>query len=80
MSEPICGNCGKPRSQHYGEDKDYCREAVSYFQTDFSETPSDSTLMSWLRHESPVLYEQAVLRWKQAHGHEPRKEPDAASA
>jgi hypothetical protein len=68
MSDPICGNCGKPRSRHKafgGGTAPSCGDWQFY-----SSEPSSRQLVSWLERECPVLIQEARRRWKIAHGHE----------
>lgn len=66
-NDPICGGCGKPRSKHFHEDDDYCFEKT---QDTFTEHPSESTLLAWMRRIEPRAVDRATASWRLSHGHE----------
>lgn len=45
--DPICGNCGKKRSQHYREDQLYCNTRTN--GDVFTDTPNDYHLVGYLK-------------------------------
>lgn len=68
MSDPICGNCGNPLSQHEHGDQVYCyRTTLGTFTSE----PSRDTLLAWIENELPLFEKHVRRRWKIAHGHDP---------
>ena len=65
--DPTCGNCGMPLSRHYHEDEVFCNDTTS--GDVFTDDPSDTILMVYIRRKSDELYRQIVKDWKQEHGH-----------
>lgn len=66
--DPICGNCGKKRSQHYREDQLYCNTRTN--GDVFTDTPNDYHLVGYLMNRMPTVHEKVVLFWRQENGHE----------
>jgi hypothetical protein len=62
-SDPICGSCGKPGSEHnMGE---VCPEQQGYFTAE----PSNETLVAWMKKEFHSLMMMARREWRRQHGH-----------
>lgn len=67
-SDPICGNCGKPRSRHiHYNDGDFCNDTTN--GDVFTSEPSDATLMAWMRKTYSVWVRAAAREWSRHHGH-----------
>ena len=70
-SDPICGNCGKPRSHHFREpcglNNRYCNQITN--GDVFTAEPSDATLVAWMRKEWPETVKTFIGMWKRQHGH-----------
>lgn len=67
--DPICGNCGKKRSNHYQEDDGvYCFRHTS--GDVFKYTPNDMELMAFYEEKHPRGYARLVREWRQENGHE----------
>lgn len=64
-SDPICGNCGKPRSEHVPNMGEVCPQQQGYFTSE----PSDATLMAWMRKTYSVWVRAAAREWSRHHGH-----------
>lgn len=65
--DPICGNCGKPLSQHYKEAELYC-----YHNTTgdiFRDFPNEDLILNQLADKFPEEYDKLVLQWKKDNGH-----------
>lgn len=66
--DPICGNCGKKRSEHCRKgDEGYC---YSHTYDEFASTPSDKTLMLYMRQNRPSMVREMQRLWRQENGHE----------
>lgn len=73
MTDPVCGNCGNPRSRHFVES--YGSEVRTYCFLDtngdvFTSDPSDADIMEMLEERMPEVYESLVATWKRENGHE----------
>lgn len=74
MSDPICGNCGNPLSEHFVET--YGSETRMYCYTHttgdiFTDEPQDSAILSMLVERRPEIYDELVVTWKTENGHDP---------
>lgn len=65
--DPICGECGKPLSKHFHEDREYCNEVTN--GDVFTDDPSDTMLMAFIRKKSSGIYDRMVTVWKLENGH-----------
>ena len=66
--KPICGNCGKLKSEHYHE-----RNEVFCF-TDttgdvFTDEPPEGYIMNQVIEYYPRLYDRIIRQWKIKNGH-----------
>ncbi len=67
MSDPICGNCGKPLSVHFHEDAEYC-----YPNTNgdiFTSEPSVHMVYAYLESHEPDMLVNLIRDWKFYNGH-----------
>lgn len=68
FDDPNCGDCGKPKSEHIGNPSGlYCY--ADYNGHLFTPEPTDSTLMSFIDSEYPLMYQCMVSLWKLNNGH-----------
>lgn len=68
--DPICGNCGKVLGNHFhdGFNNAYCRN--DFMNRDvFTDEPSDSAIMSFLRTDYAMIVNAAISVWKLKNGH-----------
>lgn len=64
---PICGNCGKPYSEHYHEDEVYC---FSFTNGDlFSSEPSCNLICEYMETYHNDIYLLMINKWKELNGH-----------
>lgn len=73
--DPICGNCGKKRSEHgliYRGDVLSCDGVGdgNYSGYDFLETPNAKALAEFIQQRFPSVYDDMVQKWRQENGHE----------
>lgn len=71
QADPICGNCGKPRSQH--ETEAGLEELFCYSHTTgdvFSDEPGDCAIIDLLHKRHPDIHTELVATWRTTHGHE----------
>lgn len=68
MNDPVCGNCGLPRSQHRHEDQDYCNGITN--GDVFTSRPRDSILLGHLERKYPKFYGLLISEWMNENGHE----------
>ena len=66
-SDPICGNCGKPRSEHHTQPMGLFCSWIS--SGAFTAEPSDATLIAWMRRNFADAAEIVTQDWKRHHGH-----------
>lgn len=66
-ADPICGNCGKPFSQHYHEHEEFCFPDTT--GDIFSDEPREDWVLGQMADRYPHLYEEIELEWKRANGH-----------
>jgi len=65
--DPICGNCGKPYSEHYFEREVFCN---SYTNGDtFQDEPHEQWVMEQMADRHPELFDAIVDEWKRENGH-----------
>ena len=66
-SEPICGNCLKPLSEHYHEREIFCFTHTSgdIYRTE----PREDLILDKMAERYPDLYQKLVDEWKLKHGH-----------
>lgn len=72
-TDPVCGNCGNPLSQHFvegygSEVRTYCNQTTN--GDVFTDEPSDSALFDMLVERMPDVYEALRASWKKENGHE----------
>ncbi len=72
MSDPICGNCSKPLSEHTKE----CETYFCYEHTNgdvFTNEPSDEWLLEQIRNYAisinPGIEDALISKWKRDNGH-----------
>jgi|SRR6056297_2626896 len=68
ISDPVCGNCGEPRSHHYFERK----ETFCYPDTTgdtYTDEPPEQWVMEELAVRHPHLYDEIRMEWKKENGH-----------
>lgn len=82
MSNPraICGSCGKSRNEHHKERQGndyawYCYHADTGYQDEFSDEPTNETIVAYLRAKDPVMMESVISEWKELHGHHEKDKP-----
>ena len=73
MTDPVCGNCGNPLSQHFVESygsevRTYCNQVTN--GDIFTDEPTDSALFGMLVEQMPDVYEALRASWKKENGHE----------
>lgn len=70
LTDPICGNCGKAKSEHA---KELNRpELFCYMHTTgdiFTDEPRESVIFDKMQERYPTLYESLVEEWKRENGH-----------
>ncbi len=68
MCDPICGNCGNKKSEHYFE----FGEVFCFTHTTgdiFTDTPRDEMIFNMILDDNPDMYDEYLARWKKANGH-----------
>lgn len=77
-TDPVCGNCGNPLTQHYVEShpregqRIYCN---TFTNGDlFTSEPQESVIMDMLVDQHPDIYDGLINKWKIENGHAPNAE------
>ena len=61
-SDPVCGNCGKPKSKHYFKHEIFC---YTHTTGDIYRTePREDFILDKMAERYPELYQELVDEWK----------------
>jgi len=67
IEDPICGNCGKHKSEHHFENEIFCFTDTT--GDIFTDEPHDYRLIDFIEHFYPEQHAQYIKEWKRMHGH-----------